>query len=99
MILALYNFKNLAPLLIGWVNTRRVVGTDVKKNNLLICSLIEVLKHAIQVETLSLIIEVTVSLLLEANSAWDCVVNRPCRSRSEYLSSLHWVELLEEFKT
>ena len=47
MILALNNFKNLAPLLVGWVNTSRVVGTDVKENDLLISSLIEVLKHAI----------------------------------------------------
>jgi hypothetical protein len=64
MALSLYYIKDLSPLCITWVNSGRVMGTYVQKNNLLIWCLVKILKHAINVKTFGLLREISVGLLL-----------------------------------
>jgi hypothetical protein len=94
MILALNNFKNLSPLCLSRINTSWIVSTNVKENNLLIWSLIKVLKHTIEIKTLGLGIEIAIRFLLKTYTAWNCVVNGPSWGWCINFSSLHWVELL-----
>ena len=99
MLLAFNYFKDLFPLSLSWVNTSWVMRTDVQENNLLIGSVIKILKHSVDIKTLSLLAEVAVSLLLQADTSWNCVVNWPCGGWCVDLSSLDWVELSKELKS
>ena len=98
MILALDDLKNLVPLSLSGINTSGVMGTNVEEDNLLVSSLVKILKHAIEIETFGVVIKVTVRLLLKTNAAWDCVMNRPCRRGSKNFSTLDGVELGKELK-
>ncbi len=59
-VIFLHYLSNFVPLLWGWVNTSRVVGTSVEEDNGAWLGVGKILQHAIEVQTLGLGVKVSI---------------------------------------
>jgi hypothetical protein len=66
VVILLDNIAQSAPLLLGRVNTSRVVSASVEKDNAALGHLLDVLDHTLKVETDGVLVVVAVLLNLEA---------------------------------
>lgn len=75
----LAHLGNHGPLLLGGVNSGRVVGTSVQQDNGTSLSLREILEHSIDIETLGLGIEIAVRVGGQTAGFEDSLVVSPSR--------------------
>ena len=76
-LLGLDDIQDVKPLSLGWVNTGRVVGTDVEENKRVVLGGFEVSQKSIVVESLGLGVVVPVLLRLHAEKLAKSLVDRP----------------------
>ena len=76
-LLALANISNLLPLGLSRVNTSRVMGAGVEKDARARLSVVEISNHALDIETLGLLVEVAVLANLDTGGLEDRVVVAP----------------------
>lgn len=75
MALLLHDFGNLAPLVLGRVDARRVMGTGMQQEDALVRCILHVLQQAVKVEPDGLLVVVSVLFDGEASVLEDgCVV-------------------------
>ena len=75
--LLLHDIADLAPLVLGGVNTGRVVGTGVQQDDAVVGGGLDVGNQALKVQTDGVLVVVTVLLDLEAGVLEDGVVVGP----------------------
>ena len=93
--LLLHDVANLAPLVLGGVNTGRVVGASVQEDNAVVRSSLDVGKETLKVKADSVLVVVAVLLDLEAAVLEDGIVVGPAGGREVDLLSVR-VETLQE---
>ena len=97
VLLRLDHLSNLLPLLLGSIDTGRVVGACVQNDNATLGRILQSTDHAIEVEALGLLGEVRVCLVLEADVGEDLEVVGPCGvGKVDCALRLCLVELCEE---
>lgn len=58
--------KNLFPLLLGWINSRRILTAGLNKQDLLIIHFLKILQHTLNIETFWDRVKIPKSRLLKA---------------------------------
>jgi len=96
--LLLHDIANLAPLVLGGVNTGRVVGTGVQQDDAVVGGSLDVGNQALKVQTDSVLVIVAVLLDLEAGVLEDGAVVGPAGGRKVDLLRAG-VEALKESTT
>ena len=96
--LLLHDIADLAPLVLGGVNTSRVVGTGVQENDAAVRSSLDILDQTLEVQTDGVLVVVAVLLDLEARVLEDGIVVSPAGVGQVDLLSAG-VEALEESTT
>lgn len=85
--------SDLLPLGESWIDTSRIVSASVKENSRSWSSILKVSDHAVEVETLGFLIEVSVLSDLESGSSKNFVMVSP-----SWVADINWgwSELVEE---
>jgi hypothetical protein len=96
--LLLHDIADLAPLVLGGVNTGRVVGTGVQQDDAVLGGSLDIGKQTVEVQTNGVLVVVAVLLDLEARVLEDGVVVGPAGVGKIDLLRVG-VELLEESTT
>ena len=65
------NLSDLLPLVEGWINTSWVVSASVEEHHGSWSGILEVSNHAVEIETLGLLVEVSVLSNVEASRSKD----------------------------
>lgn len=95
VVALLDGIADLLPLLLGGVNTSRVVGASVEQDNAALGHLLDVCDHAIEVKANGVLVVVAVLLDLEAAVGEDGLVVCPRRGRNVDLLCARVVTLEE----
>lgn len=80
-VLPLNNFQNLLPLLLGGVNTSRVVRADMEHDEGVVLAVVQIFAETIEVKSLVLGVEVSVGLVVVTNELSKGSVDGPSLSR------------------
>jgi len=76
-VFGLDNIHNFVPLLRGGVNTGGVVSTDVEEHDRFVLHGLHVLEHALEIESLGLLVVVTVVVPLETGEFGEVAMEGP----------------------
>jgi hypothetical protein len=95
-LLALDNLKDVLPLTLSGVNTGGVVSAHVEHHHGVVSGVLEILLHALEVETLGSRVIVSVVLPLVADKIGDGSMNGPGRVGDKEIDILVGVPLAEE---
>ena len=96
--LLLHHIADLAPLFLGWVDTGRVVGASVEKDDAVLRGGLDVGNQTLEVETNGVLVVVTILFNLQARVLEDSVVVGPARVREVDLFRVG-IEALQESTT
>jgi len=99
VVLSLDHFEDLLPLVVGGVLSGRVVGASVQNDDLLLRCSVEILKHAVAVESSVRSVEISVGLHVETSLGSDSVVSRPGGVGNHDFSVLVRVPFSQEFES
>ena len=81
------------PLSLSWVDSGGVMGADVEHDDGVVLASVQVLLHALEVQTFGLSVVVAAVLPLVANKVGDSSVDGPCLVGDEEVDVLVWVPL------
>lgn len=98
MLLLFYNIADLLPLLLGRIDTGRVVSAGMQQDDRLLRGSSEISNHAFEIETNGVLVVVFVLLDLQTRVLEDSIVICPARGRDVDRFSM-WIEALEEGAT
>ena len=96
MILSLYDVQNLFPLFWIGVNTSRIMGANMQKNDGVVLCILEVFSQALKIKTFCVRVIITIRLPFLSNYFNKSSVKRPCRVWSEDVDIFVWVPISKE---
>jgi hypothetical protein len=76
-LLSLDDFEDISPLARSRINTSRVVRADMEHDERMVLASLKIFEHTVKVESLSLLIKVSVRLVVVSNELSESSVNGP----------------------